>query len=151
MYDASHELQYLDMVLEETLRMYPPAPGWVGDSLCVSLILRYQVPYEQNYIASNNSSILLIGLLRTVKLSICLMPVIRTCTVFMVCIFCKYPWCEDFHNFIFVKPLPADFTNDIYCTQTWALAKLRHSCTIVQLCYRLMSHSCHLHVAKHTF
>ena len=29
MYDASHELQYLDMVLEETLRMYSPAPMWV--------------------------------------------------------------------------------------------------------------------------
>ena len=27
MYDASHELQYLDMVIEETLRMYPPSPG----------------------------------------------------------------------------------------------------------------------------
>ena len=26
MYDASHELPYLDMVIEETLRMYPPAP-----------------------------------------------------------------------------------------------------------------------------
>ena len=25
MYDASHELQYLDMVFEEALRMYPPA------------------------------------------------------------------------------------------------------------------------------
>ena len=29
MYDASHELQYLNMVIEETLRMYPPAPGLV--------------------------------------------------------------------------------------------------------------------------
>ena len=29
MYDASHELQYLNMVIEETLRMYPPAPVWV--------------------------------------------------------------------------------------------------------------------------
>ena len=29
MYDASHELQYLDMVMEETLRMYPPATAYV--------------------------------------------------------------------------------------------------------------------------
>ena len=30
MYDASHELQYLDMVVEETLRMYSPASVYVG-------------------------------------------------------------------------------------------------------------------------
>ena len=32
MYDASHELQYLDMVLEETLRMYSPATLYVCDA-----------------------------------------------------------------------------------------------------------------------
>ena len=26
MYDATQELQYLDMVIQESLRMYPPAP-----------------------------------------------------------------------------------------------------------------------------
>ena len=30
MYDASHELKYLDMVFEEALRMYPPAPVYVA-------------------------------------------------------------------------------------------------------------------------
>ena len=29
MFDDSHEIQYLDMVIEETLRMYPPAPVYV--------------------------------------------------------------------------------------------------------------------------
>ena len=45
MYDASHELQYLDMVIEETLRMYPPAPVWVHYSSFFSSSLA-SAPYK---------------------------------------------------------------------------------------------------------
>ena len=38
MYDATRELQYLDMVFEETLRMYPPAPVYVGCSCLTSTV-----------------------------------------------------------------------------------------------------------------
>ena len=30
MYDASHEMPYLDMVIEETFRMYSPVPLYVA-------------------------------------------------------------------------------------------------------------------------
>ena len=43
MYDASHELQYLDMVFEETLRMYPPAPLYVASCYCVFSIMFVRV------------------------------------------------------------------------------------------------------------
>ena len=38
MYDATRELQYLDMVFEETLRMYSPAPVYVGCSCLTSTV-----------------------------------------------------------------------------------------------------------------
>ena len=33
MYDATQELQYLDMVIQESLRVYPPVPRFVSTVL----------------------------------------------------------------------------------------------------------------------
>ena len=71
MYDASHELQYLNMVIEETLRMYPPATGWVHCSSFFSSALA-SAPYKLYDIMNNIVLQLIIS---------CKLLIMTTCTV----------------------------------------------------------------------